>query len=124
MAFFCMKGMNLGMATLRKLKKNYEFKKVYNEGRYYVEKYVVMYIIKNNLNINRTGFSVSKKIGNSVVRNKTKRRMKEIYRKNAANTILGYDIVFTARVGSGSVEYSIIEKNIVSILKKAKLFKR
>ena len=54
------------MTALQKLRKNYEFKKVYNEGKYYVDKYVVMYIIKNNAAFNRIGFSVSKKIGNIV----------------------------------------------------------
>lgn len=111
------------MTTLHKLKKNYEFKKVYIEGRYYVEKYVVMYIIKNDFALNRIGFSVSKKVGNSVVRNRIKRRMKEVYRQFADNTKAGYDIVFTARVGSGSADYAMIEKNIKSVLKKAKLQK-
>lgn len=109
------------MTTLCKLKKNYEFKKVYSEGRYYVEKYVVMYIIKNDSALNRVGFSVSKKVGNSVVRNRIKRLMKEAFRKSAGNTKLGYDMVFTARAGSGSADYSKIERNIISILNKAKL---
>lgn len=134
MAFFCsyFSGFSAGdkakigrtgqkMTTLNKLKKNYEFRKVYNEGRYYVEKYVVMYIIMNNSASNRIGFSVSKKVGNSVVRNRIKRLMKEVYRKSAGSTRLGYDIVFTARAGSGSADYSKIEKNIISILKKSKL---
>ncbi len=111
------------MTTMDKLKKNYEFKKVYNEGRYYVEKYVVMYIIMNNSASNRVGFSVSKKVGNSVVRNRVKRIMKEVYRKYSENTKLGYDMVFTARVGSGSADYKMIEKNMISILNKAKLKK-
>jgi len=111
------------MSTLHKLKKNYEFKKVYNQGRYYVEKYVVMYIIKNDSVLNRIGFSASKKVGNSVVRNKVKRRMKEVYRQFGNNVKVGYDIVFTARAGSGSADYKMIEKNIVSILKKARLQK-
>ena len=97
MAFFCMKGKRHDMAALHKLKKNYEFKKVYNEGKYYVEKYVVMYMIANNYAFNRVGFS--------------------------DNTKLGFDIVFTARAGSGSADYSMIEKNIISILKRAKLKK-
>lgn len=109
------------MADQQKLRKNYEFKKVYNEGRYYVEKFVVMYIILNNSASNRVGFSVSKKVGNSVVRNRVKRLMKEAYRHNGVSMKLGYDMVFTARVGSGAADYSQIEKNIKSILKKAKL---
>ena len=123
MAFFCMKGKRQDMTTLHKLKKNYQFKKVYNEGKYYVEKFVVMYIISNDSNFNRVGFSVSKKVGKSVVRNKIKRRMKEAYRKFADTAKLGYDIVFTARAGSGSADYSMIENNIISILKRAKLKK-
>lgn len=111
------------MTTQHKLKKNYEFKRVYNEGRYYVEKYVVMYIVMNNSASNRVGFSVSKKVGNSVVRNKVKRRMKEIFRQFAGNIKLGHDMVFTARVGSGAADYIKIENNIISILKKAKLQK-
>jgi ribonuclease P protein component len=111
------------MTTQQKLKKNYEFKKVYNEGRYYVEKYVVMYIVMNNSASNRVGFSVSKKVGNSVVRNRVKRLMKEVYRQKAVNMKLGHDMVFTARVGSGTADYLKIEKNITSILKKAKLHK-
>jgi ribonuclease P protein component len=118
-----MKGKRQDMTTLHKLKKNYEFKKVYNEEKYYVEKYVVMYIVLNNSNFNRVGFSVSKKVGKSVVRNKVKRQMKEAYRKFADNTKLGFDIVFTARAGSGSADYKMIENNIKSVLKRAKLKK-
>lgn len=119
-----MKGKRQDMTTMHKLKKNYEFKKVYNEGKYYVEKYVVMYMNPNSSNFNRVGFSASKKVGKSVIRNKIKRRMKEAYRKFADSTKVGFDIIFTARVGSGSADYSKIENNIVSILKKAKLKKR
>lgn len=111
------------MTTLQRLKKNYEFNKVYNEGRYYVEKYVVMYIIVNNSASNRVGFSVSKKVGNSVERNRVKRLMKEVYRKFADSIKLGYDMVFTARAGSADADYKMIEGNIRSILKKAKLIK-
>lgn len=111
------------MATTYRLKKNYEFKKVYNEGKYYVEKYVVMYIIMNNSASNRVGFSVSKKVGNSVVRNRVKRLMKEVYRQNYDNIKKGYDMVFTARAGSGTSNYKLIEKNMISILSKAKLKK-
>jgi len=68
------------MSVLVKLKKNWQFKNVYEKGKYSADKYVVAYYVRNNLNTNIVGFSVSKKVGNSVVRNRTKRRMKECYR--------------------------------------------
>lgn len=111
------------MTTINKLRKNYEFKKVYKEGRYYADKYVVIYVIKNNMGLNRIGLSVSKKVGNSVVRNRVRRRMKEIYRRFAGTTKQGYDIVFTARIGIGSVDFSVIENSMEAALKRARLQK-
>ncbi|MGE5633460.1 MAG: ribonuclease P protein component [Caulobacteraceae bacterium] len=111
------------MTTLHKLKKNYEFKKVYSEGRYYVEKYIVMYLIKNDSEVNRVGFSVSKKVGNSVTRNRVKRLMKEAYRLFSGKVKLGYDMVFTARAGSAEAEYETIKNNMMSVLNRAKLKK-
>lgn len=112
------------MAALQKLKKNYEFRKVYGEGRYYVEKYLVMYLVKNGSDVNRVGFSVSKKVGNSVVRNRLRRYMKEVYRHMNSNVKQGFDIVFTGRVGSAEADYRAIEKNMLSVLKRARLANR
>ena len=50
------------------LKKNRDFQNVYNNGKSYANKYLVMYVLENNLNRNRIGISVSKKVGNSVIR--------------------------------------------------------
>ncbi len=111
------------MTTLHKLKKNYEFKKVYDEKKYFVEKYIVMYLSMNNSTLNRVGFSVSKKIGNSVVRNRVKRLMKEAFRQVSVNMKHGYDMVFTARVGSAAADFKQIERNMSSIIKKAKLIR-
>ena len=112
------------MDTLLKMKKNAEFKKVYTEGRYYVEKYVVMYIIKNSFDYNKVGYSVSKKIGKAVQRNLTKRRMREIYRTNADGIKKGFDIVFTARAGSAQAEFSDNQKCMESAMFRARLLKK
>lgn len=112
------------MAAFCKIRKNYEFRRVYSDGKYYVEKYLVMYLIKNNSDVNRVGFSVSKKVGNSVVRNRLRRYMKEVYRKISSRLRLGYDIVFTGRIGSSEAGFKEIEKNMLLVMKRARLIKR
>ncbi len=112
------------MITLQRMKKNAEFKKVYTEGRYYVEKYIVMYAVKNFSQYNKVGYSVSKKVGKAVTRNRIKRLMKENFRLFDENLKNGFDIVFTARKGSAEAEYENIHKNIESALIRARILKK
>lgn len=111
------------MSTLHKLRKNYEYRKVYSEGRYYADRYLVIYIMKNHSHLNKVGFSVSKKVGKSVVRNRIKRLMKECYRSLNGRIKTGYDIVFTARAGSAEATYKNIESNMGAVIKRARLYK-
>ncbi|MCR5109108.1 MAG: ribonuclease P protein component [Lachnospiraceae bacterium] len=80
------------------LKSNFDFKAVYRSGRSKANKYLIMYIKENDLSgKNRIGISVSKKVGNSVVRHKVKRLIKESYRLNEDMFNSGLDIVVIAR---------------------------
>lgn len=106
-----------------KIKKNRVFKRVYNRGKYYAEEYLVLYLLKNGDINNSVGYSVSKKVGNSVVRNRVKRLMKENYRRISEGLKTGYYIVFTARVKSKNADFYDIEKSMIRSLKRAKLFK-
>lgn len=63
------------------LKKNRDFQLVYKTGTSYVNKYLVMYAKENQLGKNRIGISVSKKVGNSVVRHRLCRLVRESYRR-------------------------------------------
>ncbi len=85
---------------LNSLKTSSEFGFVYRNGKSYANKYLVMYVIKNNLSTNRIGISVSKKVGNSVVRHRITRLIREGYRLNQAAFHTGYDIVVVARAGA------------------------
>lgn len=106
-----------------RIKKNWIFRQVYSKGRYFAEQYLVLYILKNNEQYNKIGFSVSKKIGNSVVRNRVKRLMRENFRKISNGVKPGYYIIFTARVGSKEANYYDIERCMKRAIKRAKLFK-
>lgn len=106
------------------LKKDKDFRKVYQQGKSFANKYLVIYIMKNNLDESRVGVSVSKKVGKAVIRNKVKRRIKEAFRILVDKDIKkGYDIVFIARVSSSECEYKDIEKSVVNLCKKSKILK-
>ena len=79
------------------LKNNLHFRKVYNEGRPKADNYFVMFIRKNGLDHNRLGISVSKKAGNSVVRHRLTRLIRESYRLHEDIFSSGLDIVVTIR---------------------------
>lgn len=91
------------------LKKNKEFQLVYKNGKSYANKYLVMYIVNNKTNKNRVGISVSKKVGNSVVRHRITRLIREVYRLNEEAFMNGLDIVIIARVNAKNREYEEIE---------------
>ena len=86
------------MKYAQSLKKNYEFRTVYRKGKSLANKYLVVYRYKNNLPENRLGISVSKKVGNSVVRSRVTRLIRESYRLNEEFIDKeGWDFVVIAR---------------------------
>ena len=79
------------------LKKNDDFRNVYKNGKSYANKYLVMYVLENSMEINRIGISVSKKVGNSVVRHRVTRLVRESYRLHENIFNSGLDIVEIGR---------------------------
>ncbi len=82
---------------MNSIKKNREFLNVYHRGKSYANKYLVMYVLKNDSEENRFGITVSKKVGNSVVRHRVTRLIRESIRLNVEKFENGYDIVIIAR---------------------------
>ena len=97
------------------LKKNHQFQFVYRNGRSYANKYLVMYIKENGTDRNRIGISVSKKVGNSVVRHRVTRLVRESYRLHEAIFNSGLDIVIVARSNAAAVGYVEIEKALLHL---------
>ena len=104
------------------LKNSLEFGNVYKRGKSYANKYLVMYIVDNNLESNRLGISVSKKVGNSVVRHRITRLIREAYRLHQSELITGKDIVVVARVNSKGHSYWDIESAFLHLAKLHHLF--
>ena len=101
----------------KSLKSNYDFKIVYNNGKSYANKYLVMYVFENHSNENRIGISVSKKVGNSVVRHRITRLIRESYRLHENIFNSGLDIVVIARNSASSVGYIEIESALLHLAK-------
>ena len=91
------------------LKQNADFQKVYKEGKSFANKELVMYVKRKDTPERRIGISVSKKVGNSVVRHRVTRLIRECFRLNKERLAIGLDIVVVARAAAAVSDYKIIE---------------
>lgn len=109
------------MDKIYRLRNNMEFKQVYEDGKNYWNRNLILYVKKNGLEYSRVGYSITKKIGNSVVRNKVRRRMKEIYRLNFNQIKGGYDFIFIPKRNIVDISYEEMESAMIHIMKLAKV---
>lgn len=106
------------------IKRNYEFMRAYKKGKFFVGKFITLYIIKNNSSSNRLGITVGKKIGKSVTRNRIKRLIRENYRLLEVYTADGYDYVFVSRSSEKMPDFFDIKKEMKFLLKRLNVFDR
>ena len=113
------------------LKKNKDFQIVYRTGRSYANRFLVMYIRKNDLNRNRLGndmgknrlgISVSKKVGNSIVRHRLTRLIRESYRLQEEHFLCGYDIVVVVRVNAKNSSFADMKSALIHLGKLHKIY--
>lgn len=99
------------------LKKNRDFQNVYKNGRSKANRYFIMYVLENHQNRNYLGISVSKKVGNSVVRHHLCRIVREVYRLHEDMFDSGLNIVVIARPGAKDVSYREAESALLHLAK-------
>ncbi len=103
------------MKHSQSLKKNADFQNVYKCGKSFANKYLVMYVKENDLGINRIGISVSKKVGNSVIRHRVKRLILESYRLHEDMFNSSLDMVIIARTTAKGRSYEDIKSALLHL---------
>jgi ribonuclease P protein component len=105
------------------LKKNSDFRRLYAKGKSAVTPYLVLYTRPNRLGENRVGYTVSAKLGHAVVRNRVRRRLREIYRLNSPSLRPGFDLVIVARGRAVTASYRQLESAFLSACGKLGLLR-
>jgi len=103
------------MKNFNSIKKNKDFQIVYKNGKSSANKYLVMYVMESDCKELKIGISVSKKVGNSVVRHRITRLIREAYRLNKENFIEGIKIIIVARVSVKGKSYKDIESALLHL---------
>lgn len=106
------------------LKENHLFRRLYNKGKTAADSRLAIYVRPNGRPGNRLGFTVSTKLGHAVVRNRTRRRLREIYRLHEDEMVCGRDIVVVARVRAADSTYRQLEKSFLRLAEKLELLKK
>ena len=97
------------MKRFPSIKKNSDFQNIYRNGKSYANRLLVMYVMRNGEESNQLGISVSKKVGNSVVRHHIARLMREIFRLNNEKIETGLNIIVVARTAAAASDYKHLE---------------
>ena len=95
------------------------FDYLYRHGAVYKNARLVLYVAKSKLSVPKVGFSVGKKVGGSVQRNRTKRRLREAFRRELPQVARGRNYVVVARSGSAECSYEELREAVISLLKQA-----
>lgn len=100
------------------LKLNHIFRKLYSTSAH-ANSYLVLYARKNRTSTNRVGITASKKLGHAVVRNRVRRRLREVYRLHESQFQCGWDIVVVARTRAVSCDFASLTNAYLSLAEKA-----
>ena len=122
----CIKPLVKNMKRFPSIKKNSDFQKVYRTGNSHANRQLVMYVMRAENRDTRIGISVSKKVGNSIVRHRLTRLIRESFRLHRDILETGLDIVVVARAAAKESDYKTIERAFLhlcglhNILKESK----
>lgn len=106
------------------LKQNHVFRRLYAKGKNQVTPHLALYARKNGGEVSRLGITVSTKLGHAVVRNRVRRRLREIYRIHEQKFVPGYDMVAVARVRAVYAKFDELERSFLKAAAGLNLLQR
>ncbi|MGI9952448.1 ribonuclease P protein component [Moorellaceae bacterium AZ2] len=109
------------LPAARRIRRSGEFRQVYRRGNRVGSRALVLYWRPNRLGLTRFGFSVSKKMGRAVERNRRKRLLREACHRHLDQFRPGFDVVFVAREGLKTLSYPRVVEEVLSLSRRAKL---
>lgn len=107
---------------MQSIKKNSRFREIYAKGESKANKTLVLYKYPNDLPYSRLGVTVSGKVGKAHVRNKIKRRIKEIIRLSEERIYSGYDLIFVSRIKAAECDYALLNSSVEHLLSLSGLY--
>ena len=105
------------------LKENYEFRRMYQKGASAAGGCMVIYCRRNKLDHNRLGLTASVKLGHAVVRNRARRRLREVYRLNSPKLRTGWDIILVARSRTVTASWKELNDTFLRLCRKLDLLR-
>ena len=106
-----------GPSRLSRLKNSAEFQLVYKRGARSESRSFVVFVLANGFNNSRVGLTTPRKLGTAVVRNRLRRRVREVLRRDPAAVPVGVDIVVNPRRSACGLEYADLKKELLALLR-------
>ena len=110
------------LKRINRLKKRYQFNYVYKSGEHFSSEHIILYVSSAKTKSIKVGFAVTKKVGHAVVRNKVRRRLREIIQKQLPLLKQNYNIIIVAKESISTASFETLRLELNKLLKKAKLF--
>lgn len=112
------------MKRFNSIKKGKDFKKVYEKKKVVSDDLLILFIDENEeMERNRLGISVSKKVGNSVIRHTLTRRLREIFRQEEKNISTSFDMIVVCKEKSKMVDFALLKKSFINLCRKQQILK-
>ncbi len=110
--------------AVRTLKKARDFDRVFRQGRSTAGPELILYSLRHSRPGRRVAFCVSKKLGSAVVRNRVRRRLREVYRLNQEKLAARWDLILLARPATRTARFQILESLFLSLAGRAGLLRK